>query len=80
MVIGANKTELLFTLPNSALSMKGSYAILIDRGGVVGFGCSFDGPPTPGISSAKTWVLNMSGVCLNAYYLDRPYYRNCVGK
>ena len=80
MVISANKTELLFTLPNAALSMNGSYAILIDRGAVVGLGCSFDGPPTPGISSAQNWVFNMAGICFNGYYLDPPYYRNCVGK
>ena len=80
VVISANKTELLFILPKAALSMKGSYAILIDRGAVVGLGCSFDGPPTPGISSAQDWGFTLRGVCSSGYYLGPPYYRNCVGK
>ncbi|XP_067017039.1 uncharacterized protein [Acropora muricata] len=78
VVISANKTELLFTLPKAALSMKGSYAILIDRGAVVGSGCSFDGPPTPGISSSQGWRFNVGGICSSGYYLDPPYYRTCT--
>ena len=80
VVISANKTELLFTLPKAALSMKGSYAILIDRGAVVGSGCSFDGPPTPGISSSQGWRFTVGGICSSGYYLDPPYYRTCTGK
>ena len=80
VVVSANKTELLFTLPKAALSMRGSYAILIDRGAVVGLGCSFDGPPTPGISSPKDWSFNVFGICSTGYSLDPPYYRSCVGK
>ena len=80
MVISANKTALLFALPKAALSMKGSYAILIDRGAVVGLGCSFDGPPTPGISSPQDWGFNVGGICSTGYSLDPPYYRSCVGK
>ncbi|KAK2559237.1 Integrin beta-like protein A [Acropora cervicornis] len=78
VVVSANKTELLFTLPKAALSMRGSYAILIDRGAVVGLGCSFDGPPTPGISSPKDWGFNVFGICSTGYSLDPPYYRSCV--
>ncbi|XP_067017043.1 CUB and sushi domain-containing protein 3-like isoform X1 [Acropora muricata] len=78
VVISANKTTLLFALPKAALSMKGSYAILIDRGAVVGLGCSFDGPPTPGISSPQDWVFNAGGICSTGYSLDPPYYRSCV--
>ena len=80
VVISANKTALLFALPKAALSMRGSYAILIDRGAVVGLGCSFDGPPTPGISSPKDWGFNVYGICSTGYSLDPPYYRSCVGK
>ena len=80
MVISANKTALLFTLPKATLSMNGSYAILIDRGAVVGLGCSFDGPPTPGISSPQDWGFHVGGICSTGYYLDPPYYRSCVGK
>ncbi|XP_074622474.1 uncharacterized protein LOC141880812 isoform X2 [Acropora palmata] len=78
VVISANKTALLFALPKAALSMRGSYAILIDRGAVVGLGCSFDGPPTPGISSPKDWGFNVYGICSTGYSLDPPYYRSCV--
>ncbi|XP_044165773.1 uncharacterized protein LOC114963338 isoform X8 [Acropora millepora] len=78
VVISANKTALLFALPKAALSMRGSYAILIDRGAVVGLGCSFDGPPTPGISSPKDWGFNVFGICSTGYSLDPPYYRSCV--
>ncbi|XP_015763752.1 PREDICTED: uncharacterized protein LOC107342772 isoform X3 [Acropora digitifera] len=78
VVISANKTALLFALPKAALSMRGSYAILIDRGAVVGLGCSFDGPPTPGMSSPKDWGFNVYGICSTGYSLDPPYYRSCV--
>ncbi|XP_068694609.1 uncharacterized protein [Montipora foliosa] len=76
--ISSNGTGLFFAFPKAALSMTGSYAILMDRGAVVGLGCSFDGPPTPGILSVHDWVFNVNGVCPSGYYLEPPDYTNCV--
>ena len=77
--IDGNRTGLSFALPKIALSMTGSYAILIDQGAVVGLGCSLDGPPTPGISSVHDWAFNVDGFCSNGYYLGPPDYTKCVG-
>ena len=66
-------------MPNAALSMNGSYAILIDHGAVVGQGCSYDGPPTPGITSSSDWHFSVHGVCSLGYYLAPPGFTNCVG-
>ena len=78
--ISSNKTGLFFAFPNAALSMNGSYAILIDQGAVVGQGCSHDGPPTPGISSPLDWAFSVDGACATGYYLAPPDYRICIGK
>lgn len=77
--ISSNKTGLFFAFPKAALSMNGSYAILIDQGAVVGQGCSYDGPPTPGISSPVDWSFSVNGVCAVGYYLAPPDYTGCVG-
>lgn len=77
--ITSNKTALLFALPKASLSMNGSYAIVIDQGAVVGLGCSYDGPPTPGISSLEDWAFDVDGVCSTGYYLAKPDYIRCVG-
>jgi len=66
-------------MPNAALSMNGSYAILIDHGAVVGQGCSYDGPPTPGITSTSDWHFILDGVCPLGYYLAPPGFTNCFG-
>ncbi|XP_068694611.1 uncharacterized protein [Montipora foliosa] len=76
--ISSNRKALFFAFPKAALSMNGSYAILMDRGAVVGLGCSFDGPPTPGILSVHDWTFNVNGVCPSGYYLEPPDYTNCV--
>ena len=68
-----------FATPNAALSMNGTYAILIDQGAVVGQGCSYDGPPTPGITSTNDWHFDVDGVCPVGYYLAPPGFTNCVG-
>ena len=67
-------------MPNAVLSMNGSYAILIDQGAVVGQGCSFDGPPTPGITSSSDWYFSVDGICPVGYYLAPPAFTYCVGK
>ena len=77
--ISSNKTGLSFAFPKAALSMNGSYAILIDQGAVVGQGCSYDGPPTPGISSPLDWAFSVHGVCAVGYYLAPPDYTRCIG-
>ena len=68
-------------MSNAALSMNGSYAILIDHGAVVGQGCSYnyDGPPTPGITSSSDWAFILDGVCPFGYYLAPPGFTKCVG-
>ena len=60
--INSDQTTLQFAMPYAALSMNGSYAILMDRDAVVGQGCSYDGPPTPGISNTSDWQFT-TGVC-----------------
>ena len=65
-------------MPYAALSMNGSYAILMDRGAVVGQGCSYDGPPTPGITNTSDWQFT-AGVCPVGYTLAPPHFSNCVG-
>lgn len=60
--------------------MNGSYAVLIDHGAVVGQGCSYDGPPTPGIISSSDWDFIVDGVCSVGYALDPPGFTNCVGR
>lgn len=77
--ISSDPTTLQFAMPYAALSMNGSYAILIDQGAVVGQGCSYDGPPTPGITSTSDWHFDADGVCPVGYYLASPGFTNCVG-
>ncbi|XP_078357327.1 uncharacterized protein LOC144642207 isoform X3 [Oculina patagonica] len=78
VTIDSNHTTLHFEMPNAALSMNGSYAILIDRGAVVGQGCSYDGPPTPGITSLSDWYFSVDGRCPSGYYLAPPEFSSCV--
>jgi len=77
--ISSDHTTLQFAMPDAALSMNGSYAILIDHGAVVGQGCSYDGPPTPGITSTSDWHFTVDGVCNTGFYLAPPGFTNCVG-
>ena len=79
VIIDSNLTVLYFAMPKAALSMNGSYAILIDHGAVVGQGCSYDGPPTPGITSPRDWGFTVNGVCPVGYALSPPSFTNCVG-
>ena len=60
--------------------MNGSYAILVDHGAVVGQGCSYDGPPTPGIKSSSDWGFIVDGVCPVGYSLAPPGFTYCDGK
>ena len=60
--------------------MSGTYAILIDRGAVVGQGCSYDGPPTPGITSTSYWQFNPKGICGRGFSLAPPWFSSCEGK
>ena len=76
--INSDQTTLQFAMPYAALSMNGSYAILMDRGAVVGQGCSYDGPPTPGISNTSDWQFT-TGVCPVGYTLALPDLTSCVG-
>ncbi|KAJ7383305.1 hypothetical protein OS493_029271 [Desmophyllum pertusum] len=73
-----NRTVLHFATPKAALSMNGSYAILIDNGAVVGQGCSYDGPPTPGIKSPGDWGFPVDGICPVGFSLAPPEFTNCV--
>ena len=77
-VVIINSTTLQFAMPYAALSMNGSYAILMDRGAVVGQGCSYDGPPTPGITNTSAWEFT-AGFCPVGYTLAPPDFSNCVG-
>ena len=79
VVIDSNRTVLHFATPKAALSMNGSYAILIDPGAVVGQGCSNDGPPTPGITSPRDWAFPVDGVCPLGYALVSPSFQKCEG-
>ena len=75
---GSNRNTLRFAMPYAALSMNGSYAILMDRGAVVGQGCSYDGPPTPGITNTSDWQFT-AGFCPVGYTLAPPDFSICVG-
>ena len=77
--VAGNDTVLYFGMPKAAFSMSGSYAILIDQGAVVGQGCSYDGPQTPGIQSLSDWQFVVNGVCRFGYYLSPPSFTSCVG-
>ena len=77
-IINSDLTTLWFAMPDAALSMNGSYAILMDRGAVVGQGCSYDGPPTPGITNTSDWEFT-TGFCPVGYTLAPPDFSNCVG-
>ncbi|XP_066022017.1 uncharacterized protein [Pocillopora verrucosa] len=77
VIIDNNRTVLHFATPKAALSMNGSYAILIDPGAVVGQGCSYDGPPTPGITSLIDWAFPVDGVCPLGYALVSPSFQKC---
>ena len=77
--IDSNHTVLHFATPKAALSMNGSYAILIDHGAVVGQGCSYDGPPTPGITSVSDWGFPVDGVCPVGSSLAPPGFTSCAG-
>ncbi|XP_022787102.1 uncharacterized protein LOC111327235 [Stylophora pistillata] len=77
VIIDSNRTALHFATPKAALSMNGSYAILIDHGAVVGQGCSYDGPPTPGITSPKDWAFPVDGTCPVGYALAPPSFQKC---
>ena len=79
VIIGGNDDVLYFGMPKAVVSMSGSYAITIDQGAVVGSGCSFDGPPTPGIESVSGWQFVANGVCPFGYYLSPPSFTSCVG-
>ena len=79
VIIGGNDTVLYFGMPKAAFSMSGSYAITIDQGAVVGQGCSYDGPPTPGLESGGGWQFVGNGVCPFGYYLSPPSFTSCVG-
>ena len=79
VIVDSNRTVLHFATPKAALSMNGSYAILIDPGAVVGQGCSNDGPPTPGITSPIDWAFPVDGVCPLGYALVSPSFQKCEG-
>ncbi|XP_074622654.1 uncharacterized protein LOC141880949 [Acropora palmata] len=75
--ISSDQITLFFAIPNVAISMSGTYAILIDRGAVVGQGCSYDGPPTPGITSTSYWQFNPKGLCRYGFSLVPPWFSYC---
>ena len=79
VTIDSNRTVLHFATPKAALSMNGSYAILIDQGAVVGQGCSYAGPPTPGITSPMDWAFPVRGVCPVGFALAPPSFQKCEG-
>ncbi len=75
ITFGQDSFTLHFRLPQVVLSMRGNYSVTMDRGAVVGLGCTSDGPPTPGISSTKNWTFDV-GVCSKGTYIDGSYYCN----
>ena len=77
VTIDGNGFTLRFRLPQVVLSMQGNYSITLDRGAVVGLGCTSDGPPTPGISSTTSWTFSV-GVCSKGTFIDHSY--NCNGE
>ncbi|KAL9988075.1 hypothetical protein ACROYT_G002475 [Oculina patagonica] len=77
VTIGRQGFTLRFRLPQVVLSMRGNYSVTMDRGAVVGLGCTSDGPPTPGVSSTKSWTFDV-GVCSKGTYIDDSYNCNDV--
>ncbi|KAJ7377444.1 hypothetical protein OS493_029347 [Desmophyllum pertusum] len=71
----AGLLTLQFRVPQVVLSMQGNYSITLDRGAVVGLGCSSDGPPSPAISSRESWTFDV-GVCAKGTFIDHSSY-NC---
>ena len=69
---------LQFRVPQVVLSMQGNYSITLDRGAVVGLGCTSDGPPSPAISSRESWTFDV-GVCAKGTFIDHSSY-NCNGE
>ncbi|PFX27722.1 Deleted in malignant brain tumors 1 protein [Stylophora pistillata] len=78
VTVGSNSTTLQFAIPYPVLSMDGLYAISMDKGIVVGQGCSSGGTPTPGISSLSDWRFYINGVCSSGYSLRTPYFNSCA--
>ncbi|XP_027056484.1 uncharacterized protein LOC113683445 [Pocillopora damicornis] len=68
--VTVDKFSLKFRLPQVVLSMRGNYSITMDRGVVVGLGCTSDGPPSPGFSSLKDWPFDV-GVCSKGTYMGQ---------
>ncbi|PFX27261.1 Oncoprotein-induced transcript 3 protein [Stylophora pistillata] len=77
--VTVDKFSLRFRLPQVVLSMRGNYSITMDRGVVVGLGCTSDGPPSPGMSSLKDWPFDV-GVCSKGTYMDHNYRCNDVNE
>ena len=75
--VTVDQVTLQFRLPQVVLSMRGNYSITMDRGAVVGLGCTSDGPPSPGISSLRSWRFDV-GVCSKGTFMDHSY--RCNGK
>ena len=75
--VTVDKFSLKFRLPQVVLSMRGNYSITMDRGVVVGLGCTSDGPPSPGFSSLKDWPFDV-GVCSKGTYMGQN--NQCRGK
>ncbi len=77
VTIDRDDFTLHFRLPQVVMSMRGNYSITMDRGAVVGLGCTSDGPPTPGVSSTSSWTFDV-GVCSKGTFIDGSY--NCNGE
>ena len=77
VTIDKNGFTLRFRLSQVVMSMRGNYSVTLDRGAVVGLGCTSDGPPTPGISSFKSWTFSV-GVCSKGTFIADSY--NCNGE
>ena len=77
VTINKDGFTLRFRLPQVVLSMRGNYSIIMDRGAVVGLGCTSDGPPSPGMSSTKSWTFDV-GLCSRGTFIDHSY--NCNGE
>ncbi|XP_068716589.1 deleted in malignant brain tumors 1 protein-like isoform X2 [Montipora foliosa] len=77
VTIDQNGFTLRFSLPQAVMSMRGNYSVTMDRGAVVGRGCTSDGPPTPGFSSTKSWTFRV-GVCSKRTFIADGYYCNDV--
>ncbi|XP_074638593.1 uncharacterized protein LOC141897056 isoform X2 [Acropora palmata] len=72
--IDQNGFTLRFSVPQVVMSMRGNYSVTMDRGAVVGLGCTSDGPPTPGIGSTTSWPFSV-GVCSQGTFIADGY--NC---